>query len=291
MMRGMKGNCTKLERWNGTTWDTISKRVSITGPGLSRETVEEELLIDCEAAGGNPFKKKSPGTKEIGDISAELLWNPVVPTGTHQVETATGLGTVSGAGNAAVTITAANVTGSPVTYNIPVSTGAPAVWMAEVRTYLSTNAAAAALRDKFAISGTGAALVLTSHVPQANDTTLNVAIATGTATGITAAATSANTVPGVAGEENDENHHLVLVDFEKETATFWRVVHPNTQGTGVLVHACVKEVGEPSYEANQNVKRTIVIEPTGEFFKEGNSIAAEVLPSNPAAPVDYYGHH
>jgi len=213
MVAGMKGNCTKLERWNGTTWDTISKRVSITGPGLSRETVEEELLIDCTSAGGNPFKKKSPGTKEIGDISAELLWNPVMPTGTHQVETATGLGTVTVAGNAAVTITAANVTGSPVTYNIPVPTGAPTVWMSAVRTYLQTNAAAAALRDKFAITGTGANLILTSHVPQANDATLNIATATGTATGITAAATSVHTVPGVAGEEKDENHHLCLIDF------------------------------------------------------------------------------
>jgi len=57
------------------------------------------------------------------------------------------------------------------------------------------------------------------------------------------------------------------------------------------VHATVKEVGEPSYEANQNVKRTVVIEPTGEYFREGNAIAAEVLPSTPAAPVVNYGHH
>jgi hypothetical protein len=291
MVRGVKGNCTKLQRYNGTGWDTISKRISMTGPGLSRETVEEELVIDCDVSGGNPFKKKSPGTKEIGDITVEILWNPTVPTGTHQVETATGAGTVTVAGNAAVTITAAGVTGSPLALNIPVATGLPTVWVPQIVTYLQTNAAAAALRDKYAVTGSGANIVLTSHEPQADDGTLNIAIATGTATGITAAPTSADTTAGVAGEENDEFHHLFEDDFEDEVATFWRIVHPNDAGTGVLVHATVKEVGEPSYEANQNVKRSMVLEPTGEYYRAGNAIESEVLPGTIEAPQEHYGHH
>lgn len=287
----MKGNCSKLERWNGVSWDAISKRVSMSGPGLSRETVEEELVIDCDPAGGNPFKKKSPGTKEIGDITLEILWNPVLPTGVHQVETATGLGTVTTPGNALVTVTAAGVTGSPIAFNIPVTNGAPSAWVTEVRNYLKTNAAAAALRDKYAITGATDKIILTSHVPQANDATLNIALATGTAVGITAAATSANTTPGVAGEENDENHQFFEIDFNLETATFWRIVHPNAAGTGCIVHATVKEVGEPSYEANQNVKRSIVLEPTGEYYWPDNAITSVVLPSTPEAPVFNYGHH
>lgn len=294
MLRGVKGNCTKLERYNGTGWDEIRGRISMTGPGLSRETVEEELVIDCDATGGNPFKKKSPGTKEIGDISLEILWNPVYPNGTHQVETATGAGTVTVGGNASVTITSAALTGSPLTLSIPVPTGAPSVWVTAIRTWLLTNAAAEPVRDVFDLPETGAApttLILKRKIPKANDTTLNVALATGWATGITAAATSANTTAGVPGTENDENHHLFEDDFENETATFWRVRHPNDAVTGTLVHATVKEVGEPSYEANTNVKRTVVLEATGEFYRSGNAIDEEVLPGSITAPVDHYGHH
>src|SRR5690606_3489553 len=96
---------------------------------------------------------------------------------------------------------------------------------------------------------------------------------------------------GVAGADNDENHHLFEDDFDKETATFWRIVHPNNAATGVLVHATVKEVGEPNYEPNQTVKRSMVIEPTGRFYKAGNGIVAEVLPAGIVAPQDHYGHH
>lgn len=71
----MKGNCSKLERWNGTTWDLIAKRVSITGSELSRETVEEELVLDCASDGGAGVKKKSPGTKEYGDLEIEVIYN------------------------------------------------------------------------------------------------------------------------------------------------------------------------------------------------------------------------
>jgi hypothetical protein len=118
--------------------------------------------------------------------------------GTLQVTTATGVGTVTVAGNAAVVVTAAGVTGSPITFAIPVTTGAPSVWVPEVVTYLETNAAAAALRAKYAVSGTGATIVLTALTPAANDATLNVATATGTATGITTEATSVATTAGVA---------------------------------------------------------------------------------------------
>jgi hypothetical protein len=293
----MKGNCTKLQRWSGTVWEAIAGRVSMSGPGLSRETVEEDLVIDCDATGGNPFKEKSPGTKEIGDITVEIKWDPTVPTGTHQVERATGAGTVSAGGNASVTVTAAGMTGSPVVLAVPVTPGSPASWIGEIRDYLATsnNAQALKVREFWDVvedpTGLSANLDLKAKEPAADDATANIALATGTATGITAAPTSTTTVAGVEGTENDLNHHLFEDDFENETATFWRIVHPNAAATGVMVHATVKEVGEPNYEANQNVKRTIVIEPTGAYYKSGNAIVDEELPVGITAPEDHYGHH
>ena len=288
----MKGNCSNLQRWNGTEWESISKRVSMSGPGLSRETVEEELVIDCDPGGGSATKQKSPGTKEIGDITLEILWNPTVPTGTHQVEQATAAGTVSGAGNALVTITKAGMTGSPLALNIPVTPGSPSSWAGEVRAYLAGHAAAAAVRAVAeVVERDDDKIQLKTLEPAADDATFNIALATGTATGITAAPNSTTLVAGVAGTENDQNHHLFEDDFENETATFWRIVHPNDAATGVLVHATVKEVGEANYEANQNVKRTITIEPTGAYYRSGNAIADEELPGTIEAPMDHYGHH
>lgn len=282
----MKGNCTKLKRWNGTGWDLIGKRTSISGPGRTRETVEQELTLDCTAEGGSDTKKKSPGTKEIGDIEVETLWNPNVPSGTQQVETATGAGTVSVAGNAAVTITAAGMAGSPLVLAVPVPTGAPSVWMAGVRAYVAEVPAVIA---KFNVGGSGATLALTSLEPNANDGTLNIALATGTATGITAAANSADTTAGVDGEGNTQNHHLFEVDFDDETATFWMVEHENTANTGTIVHATVKELGAPEYTPNTDVKRTFTLEPTGEYFFQGNDITSVTLPVTPVAPSDHWG--
>lgn len=116
-------------------------------------------------------------------------------TGTQQVETATATGTVTGAGNASVVITSSILPGSPVTYAVPVTTGAATVWGPQVVTFLQTQLALAAL---YTVSGTGASIILTAITPAANDSTLNIATATGTATGITTEATSANTTAGVA---------------------------------------------------------------------------------------------
>lgn len=264
----------------------------MSGPGLSRETVEEELVIDCSPEGGNPYKKKSPGTKEIGDISVEIIWNPIAPTGTKQIERATAAGIVSAGGNALVTVTKAGMTGSPIALNVPVTPGSPGSWAGEVRNYIATHAAAANIRAVAeVIDGDGPYIDLRALDAAADDATFNIALATGTATGITAAPNSATLVAGVVGVDNDENHHLFEDDFDKETATFWRIVHPNEAETGVLVHATIKDVGEPSYEANQTVKRTVVIEPTGEFYQAGNGIPDVVLPVGIVAPQTHYGHH
>lgn len=287
----MKGNCTRLERYNGSTWDLIARRVSISGPARSRETVEEELTIDCSPSGGTSTKRKAPGTKEIGDITVEVLWNPVVTSGVLQQETATAAGTASVSGNVALTLTSAVISGSPLALSVPITGAAPAEWAEEVREFLDSHPT---VSNYFTISGTGPSIVLTRK-PDADgmspvqDATLNLAIAPGTATGVTAAATSTDTRSAVPGPVNPENHHLFASDFNTDTATFWRITHSNSINSGVITHATVKELGEPSYQANETVKRQLVLEPTGEYHFEGNSITAVTLPPSPAAPRANWG--
>ena len=119
--------------------------------------------------------------------------------GTRQVETATGVGTVTGAGNVRVILTASGMDGSPLAIDVPVTLGQTASqWMATVRGYFSTTPQ---VQMYFAVSGSGANMILTRRSPYAaNDSTLNISIGgTGTtATGITAAPTSVNTTAGVA---------------------------------------------------------------------------------------------
>jgi hypothetical protein len=119
--------------------------------------------------------------------------------GTRQVETATGVGTVTGAGNVRVILTASGMDGSPLAIDVPVTLGQTASqWMATVRGYFSTTPQ---VQMFFTVSGSGANMILTRRSPYAaNDSTLNISIGgTGTtATGITAAPTSVNTTAGVA---------------------------------------------------------------------------------------------
>ena len=128
--------------------------------------------------------------------------------GVAQVDTATANGTVTASGNATVTVTSAGMTGSPLAVSVAVTNGdTAAVWAGKVRTALAANATIA---ERFIVGGTSTAISLTrkplatyavgsESVPiyPANDSTLNIALATGTATGITAAATSTDTTAGV----------------------------------------------------------------------------------------------
>ena len=115
---------------------------------------------------------------------------------TAQIETATAAGTVTVAGNASVVVTGGGLA-SPVTLAVPVAASDTAsMWAAKVRAALAANATIAALMT---VGGSTTAITLTRIVDDygyANDATMNIALATGTATGITTAATSANTLGG-----------------------------------------------------------------------------------------------
>ena len=128
--------------------------------------------------------------------------------GAAQVETATAAGSITGTGNATITVTASGMTGSPKAISVAVTNGdTAAVWAGKVRTALAADADVSAL---FTVGGTTTAIVLTRKptitytlgsvsVPLyvANDATLNIASTNGTCTGITPAATSADTTAGV----------------------------------------------------------------------------------------------
>ncbi len=124
--------------------------------------------------------------------------------GVAQNETATAAGTITASGNASVTVTSSGMTGSPLTISVPVVIGDTAsVWAGKVRTALAENATIAA---RFVIGGTTTSISLARtqttvggmSIYSANDATLNIALANGTCTGITAAPTSTNTTAGVA---------------------------------------------------------------------------------------------
>jgi phage tail sheath gpL-like len=124
--------------------------------------------------------------------------------GTAQVETATAAGTITATGNATVTVTAAGMTGSPKAISVAVLSGdTAAVWAGKVRDALAADVDVSAV---FSVSGASTAIVLTVKeigglsipIYPANDSTINVALDNGTCTGITTAATSANTTAGVA---------------------------------------------------------------------------------------------
>ena len=120
--------------------------------------------------------------------------------GARQVETATAAGTISTAGNALLTVTAAGMTGSPKVISFAVGlSDTAAAWATKARAALAADADVAALFD---VSGATTAIILTRKtvlgIALANDATLNLAIANDTSAGITAAPTSANTTAGVA---------------------------------------------------------------------------------------------
>lgn len=121
-----------------------------------------------------------------------------------QVETATAAGSITGSGNATVVVTAAGMTGSPKTISVAVLNGDTAAqWADKVRTALAADSAVAAL---FTVGGSTTAITLTRNSPAGvgNDATLNISLDNGTCTGITTAATSANTTAGVAGTQQVE---------------------------------------------------------------------------------------
>lgn len=146
------------------------------------------------------------GTFSSGDASGTLTVTPQLRLGNlsgsygftsvAQVETATVIGTITGSGNATVVVTAAGMSNSPKTVSVAVlNTDTATIVGGKIRAALALDPDVNAF---FIISGATTSVILTVKEISANDATLNISIANGTCTGLTAAPASANTTAGVA---------------------------------------------------------------------------------------------
>jgi hypothetical protein len=161
------------------------------------------LAVATTSSGGTVAISPTAGAKNMasGVLGVTITGSGTWSTGTKQVTTATAAGTVTGAGNASVVVTAAGMTGSPKTYPVAVALNdTPTLVAGKIAAVLAADTVLSALYTVTNPSGAPTTIVLTAISGKANDTTLNVAIATGTATGITTAATSAATTAGAAAD-------------------------------------------------------------------------------------------
>lgn len=133
-------------------------------------------------------------------------------SGSAQSEYIDGTGTIGTGGNATVTVTAAGLSGSPKAVSVPVLSGdTAAVWIAKAKAALEADSSISAMFT-FSISGASSNRLTITRRPAytnanvspainyylANDSTLNMAVANGTCSGITAVATSTTSTAGVA---------------------------------------------------------------------------------------------
>ena len=171
----------------------ITGNVKITGTNFADEVITETI-----AANGT--------TNVVGALAFKTITKVELPVQVHtpakQVETATADGTVTTSGNASVTVTTGLLEGAEVVAVPVVEDDDAAAIALAIRTALAANANIAA---HFVVSGETTAVILTAKEFDANDDTLNIAIADGTgdgaSVGVTTAATSANTTPGVATDQ------------------------------------------------------------------------------------------
>ena len=113
----------------------------------------------------------------------------------NQVETATITGNITVAGNISITVTGKNIIGSPLVVPVAVTTAdtTGTLIATKVKTALGLKSE---ITNYYTIGGSGGTVTLTAIVPTENDSTLNIASATGTATGLTPSPTSVNTTLG-----------------------------------------------------------------------------------------------
>jgi hypothetical protein len=140
--------------------------------------------------------KKSPFTANDGTLniaSANGTCNGLTAAANSVNTTA---GVAAGAGTMTITVTAAGMTNSPKVVNV-------AIVNSDTTTSQATKAATALNADPdvsafFVATSNTNNVILTAKEPAANDATMNVASAPGTATGPTAVATSTDTTAGYA---------------------------------------------------------------------------------------------
>lgn len=162
----------------------------ITGKNDAVLTSVEDII----SSGGTLTLPTTARIHTIVSNSAEDDYNGIL-----QVDTATIAGTIdpAGAGDIDITIEGILVVGSPLLVPVAVANNDTASQVAtKVRAALNL---VTAITSYYTVGGTGVEVSLTTLTAAANDPTLNIASATGTAIGLTPAASSVNTTAGVLG--------------------------------------------------------------------------------------------
>ncbi len=133
--------------------------------------------------------------------------------GTCQVDTATVVGTIdpAGAGNADFVLTAAGMTGSPITTSVALANNdTPVISAPKAVTAMNLDSD---ITDLFNISSDGADIIVTRLIPAADDATLNLAYDNDTCTGLTPDATSTDTT---AGSVTPHENFVTIRDIDVE---------------------------------------------------------------------------
>lgn len=148
------------------------------------------------------------------NFGAALTKAGALTSGVLQVETAVVVGTITLAGDAKFTVTAAGMTGSPKDIAVTVALNDTAAQVAaKARTALAADADVTAL---FTVGGAGANVSLTALQSLANDATLNIAYDNDTCTGLTPDASSNNSTAGVRGDYKGVSVGNIAVDTSNQ---------------------------------------------------------------------------
>lgn len=165
----------------------------ITSGGLFRRRTRSTVGSTGFTTGSDAGSVADSGRFKAGDVIKTL-------TGVKQQETSTVAGTIggSGAGNATVVVTGALIPGGAKAIAVAVANNDTAAQVAgKIRTALAADGD---VNDAYDVSGSSTSVVLTAKEAAAYDSTLNISVDNGTCSGLTTAATSANTTPGNAVE-------------------------------------------------------------------------------------------
>jgi len=155
------------------------------------------LLIAAGYQGGAIVEKEGTIYNPSATVPAYLYFtdSKTNAPGVRQVESTPVVGTITGAGNATFTITAAGMTNSPKAISVPVTLGmTPAQVCQAAAMTLNSDVDVSAFFDVSITANN--ILVLTKKTTAANDGTMNIAYTNGTCTGLTPDATSDDTTAG-----------------------------------------------------------------------------------------------
>ncbi len=181
-----KGNLYVSDATNCTIRQIASGGVVTTFSGLARNSGEADG-IGSAARFNNPTGLT---IGQAGDLFVADTYNDTI----RQIRTAgiqavaTAAGTITTDGNAKVIVSDAKLAGSPITVSVPVLTNdTPTAWATKVVTALQANTTISA---SYAFGQNGTSILVTAVASDITDTTLNVALANDTCTGIAEAPTS-----------------------------------------------------------------------------------------------------